>query len=73
MTLLDYPRLTPGPADERNALRLAAQLTAHRSTAQINHALASLLLENMRLTAEANEHRAARGYTLLPVVDHERR
>lgn len=31
-----------------------------------------LLLENAQLTKEVNEHRAARGFDLLPVVDNSK-
>jgi hypothetical protein len=52
--------------DQRQAAQYAARLVGHKSTAQIRAAVAALLCENMRLTLEVNDHRAARGFAPLP-------
>lgn len=64
-----YERPALSEAAQQHAAQLAWQLTIHKSAADIRKVIAGLLCENQRLTQEVNEHRAARGYELLPTVE----
>jgi hypothetical protein len=64
--VITYTRPDPTTETKQQALAFAVQLINHKSTAQIRLAVAGLLIENQRLTAECNDHRAARGIEPLP-------
>lgn len=56
---------TPRPLtdDEKaDAIRATARITTNRSTAQIRVSVLALCMENIKLAAEINEHRAACGF-----------
>ncbi len=69
--LLQYPRPVLTEEQQRAMAHLAVDLTAHKNTADIRKAVAALLCENMRLTLEVNQHRAARGMFALPTVEQK--
>ncbi len=67
--LREYDRPPVTQAEQREAMQLAVKHTHGLGTADIRRAIAVLVLENMRLARECNEHRAARGYKPIVVTD----
>lgn len=61
------PELTP--AELAEITRTAALLIQSRNTARTLATLMGLMRENALLARECNEHRAARGFELLPIHD----
>lgn len=59
-----YPRPTVTQEQVQTAIA-AAQKHRHEPTSKMVNVIAALILENMRLVAEVNDHRAARGFVLL--------
>ncbi len=64
--LKDYPRPAVLAEQQREAMALAVKHTHGLGIGDIRKAIAVLVLENMRLANECNEHRRARGYK--PIV-----
>jgi len=64
--LKDYDRPPVLAEQQRAAMALAVKHTHGLGISDIRKAIAVLVLENMRLANECNEHRLARGYK--PIV-----
>lgn len=65
MSLQDYVRPTPTLEIAEQATTYTKNLTNSKTMADIRRAFYALLIENAILTAECNEHRAARGFNPL--------
>lgn len=66
MTTYARPDLTA--EQQMDAIRAANKIVGNHSIAQIRAAVVALCAENMRLAAEINEHRTARGMEPLHLV-----
>lgn len=64
-----WPSSPVSDDDKLAAIGLAVKCTHGLATADIRKAIAGLLIENMRLSLEINEHRRARGYKPLAVTE----
>lgn len=66
MTLLQYARQEPSAQDVEKAKGWALRIVSQKTHVQIAGIIVELMKENMRLTAEVNDHRASRGFEPLP-------
>lgn len=64
-----YDRLEPTPEDVNKFATTARRIVSQKTLIQVAAIMLELMKENARLTAEVNDHRAARGFELLPVHD----
>ena len=66
MSDVKYARPEVKPEWVTSAMR-ESRKHAHESTSKMLNVIAALMVENARLVAEVNEHRAARGFEALEV------
>lgn len=66
-TLKQYVRQEPGAEDIEKAKSWSIRIVNQKNHREVAAIIVTLMLENMRLAAEVNDHRQARGYLVLPV------
>ena len=69
--LLVYKREEPDAEDKKKAATTAFRFVSSKSRTELTGTLLTLMLENMRLVSEVNDHRRIRGFEPLPTHDPE--
>ena len=64
-----YQRQELTTEEKERLSKYISKFVFHKSRREIIFAMAALCAENAKLTKEVNDHRAARGFELLPVCD----
>jgi hypothetical protein len=64
-----YQRPEVSEADQKLNARLAVEFVTRKRKPDLIGIIVAMLCENQRLVAEVNEHRAVRGFELLPTYD----
>jgi len=64
--LQTYTQQEPSAEDVENCRRWAVKIVNSLNHKQVSGQIVTLMLANMKLTAEVNDHRQARGFELLP-------
>ena len=64
--LQTYTQQEPSDEDVEAAKKWAVKIVNSLNHKQVSGQIVTLMLENMKLTAEVNDHRQARGFEPLP-------